>query len=197
MFSQVYASLSTLRLARLPMFNFTVLPPFIHFYPVHAYFTPFIPMFTPSYPRSSRLPMSTLVYPHFTPFTHALPQVIHQCPLLSRLRMFYPVYSHVFPESSTFLTVLCLPQFTHVLICLPSMLTPVHPRSYWLFTHVYSFFIHVLPRLPMFTPCYTRLTLFTHVHPNLSTFHPVYSRLAQVFVPMQGYKSLSSCRLLF
>ena len=129
-FSQVYASLSTLRLARLPMFNFTVLPPFIHFYPVHAYFTPFIPMFTPSYPRSSRLPMSTLVYPHFTPFTHALPQVIHQCPLLSRLRMFYPVYSHVFPESSTFLTVLCLPQFTHVLICLPSMLTPVHPRSY-------------------------------------------------------------------
>lgn len=153
MFSQVYASLSTLRLARLPMFNFTVLPPFIHFYPVHAYFTPFIPMFTPSYPRSSRLPMSTLVYPHFTPFTHALPQVIHQCPLLSRLRMFYPVYSHVFPESSTFLTVLCLPQFTHVLICLPSMLTPVHPRSYWLFTHVYSF---------------------------LSTFYPVYRCLRHV-----------------
>ena len=121
------------------------------------------------------------LYPRFTPSSHALPrfpalpQFIHDfavCPclpwlyahftsfapvypLLSRSRMFYPVYTHVFPQLSTFLPVLCTSIFTFFKICLPSMLTPVYPRSYP-FTNAYSF-------LSTFYPVYPCLRQLIHV----------------------------------
>jgi len=88
--------------------------------------------------------------------------------------MFYPVYSHVYPELSTFLLVLCLPQFIRVFICLPSMLTQ---------------FIHVLPRLPMFTTFYPRFIPFSHVYDRCLVLRFVTSRL----IYLRIFKILKCC----
>ena len=62
------------------------------------------------------------------------------------------IYTHVYTELSTFLPVLCLPQFINVFICLPSILTEAYPRS----------------------------SPFTHVYYFLSTFYPVFRCLRQM-----------------
>ena len=121
----------------------------------------------------------TPVYPRFTPSSHALPrfpslnQFIHAFPVCPcfisplspmfypRLSTFIPV-SHVLPRLYLFLPqvieVSSRSLFTPVYSrfnCLPSMFTPVYPRSYP-FTYVYSF-------LSMFYPVYRCLRQLIHV----------------------------------
>ena len=60
--------------------------------------------------------------------------------------LWHHLFTHVYPSLSTFYPVYsCLPKF-----------------------------IHVLPRLLMFTQVYPQFLPLTHVHPSLSTFYPVY-----------------------
>ena len=72
--------------------------------------------------------------------------------------------------------------------CLPGMLTQVYLRSYP-FTHVYFFFIHVLPRLPMFTPAYT----FNPVYPCLPQFFHVVPRGNQSCLKQFGERFSEKC----
>ena len=150
-------------------------------------FIPLYPRFTPSshaLPRFPALPQFIhdfavcpclpWLYAHFTPFANVLHQfihfyLVHAC-FTPFIPMFSLVYTHVFPQLSTFLPVLCTSVFTFFKICLPSMLTPVYPRSYP-FTNAYSFLSTFYPVYPCLTSLYT----FNPVYPNLSTFHPTSS----------------------
>ena len=142
---------------------------FSHVIPVHARFNPGS-IFTQVYSRFSRLPMSTLVYPYFTPFTL----------VYARLSAFHPVFRQVYASLST------LNSFTHVL--------PFYPRLFTFipFTHILPRYYPCLSRVihassnsrSVFTPVSTSFNLFT-----LSVLTPVYPR----FSPFTMFTNFYPC----